>query len=231
MKSISSKSKHKKRIFILKLLYILGLLGMLSLIFLIQTGKEKPIQSNKQPTYQNITSQWTLDKEGTQPANVKKLGEYMDEKSGLLSIYYLVPELDADTSLLYRSKDVSTRVLVDGEVLYETSVYNSPFYNKSPGNLWNMLQVSSKHSGKQLELQITMSYNTSAVTADSFYLGDKADIIIGICQENGTGIIISILLMLLGVVLMVIDFLPVSGRGRTYAAAYRSGCGTHNRRN
>ena len=216
MKNISPKGKHTKRIFVIKILYILGLLGMLSLIYLIQTGKEKPLQSNKQPTYQNITSQWTLDKEGTQPTNVKKLGEYMDEESGLLSMYYLVPELSADTSLVYRSKDVSTRVLVDGEVLYETSVYNSPFYNKSPGNLWNMLQVSSKHSGKHLELQIAMTYDTNAVTADSFYLGDKADIIIGICTKNSFGIVISLLLMLLGVVLIVVDFLPTTGQTKRH---------------
>ena len=216
MKSILQKEKHKKRILILKILYMMGLLGMFSLICAIQIGKEKPIQNNALPTYQNITTQWTLDKEGTQPANVKKLGEYMDEKSGVLSIYYLIPELNADINLVYRSKDVSTRILVDGEVLYETSVYDSPFYNKSPGNLWNMLNVSSKYSNKPLELQITMAYNTSAVTADSFYLGDKADIIIGICKENSFGIVISILLMLLGVVLLVIDFLPVSDRAKKH---------------
>lgn len=82
----------------------------------------------------------------------------MDENTGLLSMYYLLPELSSDVSLVYRSKDVYTKVLVDGEVIYQTSVYESPLYNKSPGNLWNMLNVSTAYSGKHLEIQIKMVY-------------------------------------------------------------------------
>ena len=214
MKRMLSKEQIDKRVAILATLYILGLLGMLSLLFVINATKTKSVQGDNQPTYQNISTMWSLDKEGTETADIKELGEYMDPETGVLSIYYLLPEMDADTSLVYRSKDVYTRVLVDEEILYETSVYESPFYNKSPGNLWNMLNVSSKYSGKCLEMQITMVYDTNAVTVDSLYLGDKADIIIGICDENAFGIVVSILLMLLGIVLVVMDFLPAYGRAK-----------------
>lgn len=214
MKNTMSKEKIDKRVAILSFLYILGLLGMLSLVFAINITKSKPMQRENQPTYQNITAMWSLDKEGTKAADIKELGAYMDPETGVLSIYYLLPELNADTSLVYRSKDVYTRVLIDDEVLYETSVYDSPFYNKSPGNLWNMLNVGAKYSGKHLEIQITMVYDANAVTVDSLYLGDKADIIIGICADNSFGIVVSILLMLLGIVLVVIDFLPAYGRAK-----------------
>lgn len=206
-----SFNKGKK---IITWLYIIGLLGMISILVVIGVTKQEKNHIEKESTYQNISSLWTLDKAGTQPVDVKKLGEYMDEKTGVLSIYYQLPQMDADISLVYRSKDVYTRVLVDGETIYETSVYESDLYNKSPGNLWNILTINSKYSSKCLEMQIIMVYDTSAITVDSLLFGDKADIILGIFKENMFGIVVSLLLILTGAVLIVVDFLPSYGRAK-----------------
>lgn len=202
---IHRREKQKKPI---TFLYIVGLLGMLSILMSIFISREEPGDKVKGRTYKDITSSWTLDREGTQAVDVKKLGEYMDEESGVLSMYYQLPEMNSDVSLVYRSKDVYTCVLVDEEVIYETSVYESEFYNRSPGNLWNVLNVNSKYSGKCLELQITMVYDTNAITVDSLLFGDKANIILGIFGENMFGIIVSLVMVVLGVVLLVMDWLP-----------------------
>ena len=138
----------------------------------------------------------------------------MDAEKGVLSMYYQLPEMTADVSLVYRSKDVYTRVLVGEEVIYETDVYESRYYNKSPGNLWNVMTVNSKYSGECLELQIIMVYDTDALTLDSILLGDKADIILGLFAKNISGIVISLLMMLLGIVLFVVDFLPSYGKAK-----------------
>lgn len=196
---------------VLKFFYILGLIGMLSILAAVDISREKQESTVKEETYQNITREWTLDMEGTQPVNVKKLGEYMNTETGVLSMYYKLPEMEADVSLVYRSKDVYTKVLIEQEVIYETSVYQSRFYNSSPGNLWNVLNVNSKYSGNIMELQIMMVYDTSAITVDSLLIGDKADIILGIFADNIFGIVISLLLSLLGVVLLVVDCLPSYG--------------------
>ena len=140
----------------------------------------------------------------------------MDEEKGVLSMYYQLPEIESDVSLVYRSKDVYTKILVDEQLLYETSVYECDLYNKSPGNLWNVCHVSSKYSEKCLELQIYMVYDTAAITVDSLFLGDKADIILGLFAENISGIVISMLLILLGVVLVVVDLLPSYGRSKKH---------------
>lgn len=205
---------YRKRSNFIKNIYLLGLLGMLSIILIITIDRKESNTSIKEITYKNITNQWTLDKENLKPVDVKRLGEYMDEETGVLSMYYKLPQIDADVSLVYRSKDVYTRVLVEGEVIYETEVYDSKFYNKSPGNLWNVLTVSSKYSGSWLELQIIMVYDTSAITTDAILIGDKADIILGLFADNMFGITISVLLMLLGVVLFVIDCLPSYGKAK-----------------
>ncbi|MBQ3583183.1 MAG: GGDEF domain-containing protein [Lachnospiraceae bacterium] len=196
--------------------YILALIGMISLLVTINITKESPKQETETNTYKNISESWTLDKEGTLPVDVRKLGEYMDEETGVLSMYYQLPEMDADTSLVYRSKDVYTKVLVDDTVIYETDVYNSRFYNNSPGNLWNVLSISSKYSEKMLEIQIIMVYDTKAITVDSLLIGDKADIIMDFFADNMFGIVVSLLLILLGVVLLVVDLLPSYGRSKRH---------------
>ena len=199
---------------IIGILYAFGLVGMLSILLVIGISRQDGTKMEREEAYWDISSLWTLDKEGTQPVNIKKLGKYMDAERGVLSIYYQLPEMDADSSLVYRSKDVYTRVLVDGEMIYETSVYESELYNKSPGNLWNELIINSKYSSKCLELQIFMVYDTSAITVDSLLFGDKAEIILGLFADNMFGIVVSLLLILTGIVLIVVDFLPTYGRAK-----------------
>ena len=197
-------------------LYLLGLFAMFSILVLVMVGRVKKGQSIISETYKNISTCWTLDREGAQPVHLRQLGEYMDEEKGVLSMYYQLPEIESDVSLVYRSKDVYTKILVDEQLLYETSVYECDLYNKSPGNLWNVCHVSSKYSEKCLELQIYMVYDTAAITVDSLFLGDKADIILGLFAKNISGIVISMLLILLGVVLVVVDLLPSYGRSKKH---------------
>ena len=70
-----SFNKGKK---IITWLYIIGLLGMISILVVIGATRQEKNQTEKETTYQNISSLWNLDKAGTQPVDVKKLGEYME---------------------------------------------------------------------------------------------------------------------------------------------------------
>lgn len=200
--------KHKIQKQIIMYMYILCLIGMLLILCLVFASREKIYETKSEIAYKNITSDWTLDKTGLKQINVTKLDEYMDASKGVLSIFYQLPETTSDISLVYRSKDVYTRVLVDDEVLYKTNVYDSKYYNKSPGNLWNVLTINSKYSGKCIEIEISMVYDTNALTVDSILLGDKAEIILGLFADNIWGIVISLLMILLGFGLIVMDCLP-----------------------
>ena len=65
-------------------------------------------------------------------------------------------------------------------------------------------------------MQIFMVYDTDAITVDSLLLGDKAEIILEILKDKIFGIVISLLLVLLGLVLVVADFLPTYGRAKQH---------------
>ena len=211
-KRIHHSDKHKN---IIRIFYILGLIGMIFICFLINVTKEAPQNNTNSVKYIDISNDWYLDASFKEHVEVKSLGQHMDESKGILSIFYQLPEISQDTSLVYRSKDVSTEVYIDGNKIYETSVYQSKWYNASPGNLWNVMTVNSKYSGQYVELRIKMIYDTNAITIDSLMLGDKAEIILDLFSQNLFGLLISLLLILIGFALIILDVLPSYGHLRT----------------
>lgn len=204
--------KHTQAITILYLFCLVGMLSISALIFFTRTA---PVNRAYISKYLDISNEWSLDSSGESPVTLTDLGSYMDEEKGVLSIYYQLPELRKDTSLIYRSKDVSTTVYIEGKVIYKTSVYESNWYNASPGNLWNIATIHADDSEKRMELQIRMAYDKNAITVDSLMLGDKSDIILNLLYNNLFDIITSLLLILIGVVLIILNFLPSYGQART----------------
>ena len=197
-------------------LYVLGLLGMLAIVIAVCIPGEYHENKKMTADYTDISACWTLDRAGTEPVDLNRLGAYMDEKTGVLSIYYRLPSMDNDKSLVYRSKDVYTKLLIDNEIVYETDVYESRFYNRSPGNLWNMAEIYDCYSGALAELQIFMVYDTNAITVDFTMWGDKADIILSLCRRKATSIVVSVLMLIIGLVLIAFDLMPAYKQARKH---------------
>ena len=199
-----------KRRTLVTVLYFLGLASILLVILIISSTKQGYIE--KPETYISISDAWTLDPEGTTPVSPKKLGQHMDPEVRWLSIYHQLPEIDSEENLIYRSKDIYTRVLIDGQLIYEPMVYESPLYNESPGNLWNIIPISSKYSGKCLELQIGMIYDTNTLTLDSLYFGDSTDFVLNHLSKNQWALTVSLILIIIGIFFMIYDLLPTYGK-------------------
>ena len=177
-------------------MYFLGLIGMILIIAFIYFGKNT---ENVERIYEfeNIEKYWCLSKQGTEKIDFTRLGSYMDEEKGMLSLYYQIPELEEKQTLVYRSKDVYTKVLVDEQQIYETKVYESPYYNRSPGNMWNQITIDRSYGGKCLELQVYMVYDTNAITIDHVLWGDEEDIIHSIVSDKLMDSFLSILMILI----------------------------------
>lgn len=201
-------------------LYILGILGIGVIFIALNITRQEPENQEKYDSYTDISEHWFYDKEQTKPVYLTELNKHMDEDTGILTIYYQLPDLQQDVSFIYRSKDVYTRAYINGEMIYETSVYESKYYNASPGNLWNIATIPQRYSKGCLEIQIEMVYDSRAVIVDSLYLGDKADIILGLFRENMPGLVISLLLILIGLVLVVSDILPAYKKSKTNHAIF-----------
>lgn len=204
----------------IKILYLLGLVGMLLILIAIPICKTFKEKTAGYSNYIRIEQGW-YGKEDDNAIDFSKLGSYMNEDTGILNVCYTLPSLSEDVTLFYRSKDVSTNVYIDGKQIYETKVDESPFYNRSPGNLWNMVKISKEYSGQTVELQINMVYDASAVTVDHIYLGDKGDIMHSIIESKLGALFISLIVILLGIVLIFLDILPAYHRyAKNHSAAY-----------
>ena len=198
------------------LVYVLGLLGMLGIVLAINIIGNYSGEIKHSSNYIDITDQWTLDKNGLEPVDLSRLGEYMNEETGILSIYHKLPCMEHDETLVYRSKDVYTRLLIGSEILFETDVPKSNLYNRSPGNLWNQVTIHPQYSKALVELQVFMVYDTGAITVDSTMWGDKADIILGLFGKKVVGISVSIFMIVIGIVLMVFELLPIYRRAKSH---------------
>lgn len=63
-----------------------------------------------------------------------------------------------------------------------------------------------------MELKIEIVYDTNAVTADSFYFGDGVDIVVSFVRDRIGSVMISLCTVLLGIALMVINFISKKGK-------------------
>lgn len=187
--------------------YLVSLAGMVLILALIGITKDDSYVSRFINKISRIDDSWTLDESGDEKADLSKLGSYINESSGQGSIYYRIPDMTKKTSLIYRTKDISTKVILDGETIYETMVAQSPFYNRSPGNLWNMVDFYPEDSGKIAEIQISITYDTKAVVLDNTYWGDRSVFIINSVREKMYAIIVSVLMILIGLLLMAINII------------------------
>ena len=216
---------NKRKIRPFHVTYLISLALMILLILCINVTRTSDHNDNTRKSYKNITNQWKLTPGGCEELDFRNLGKYCDKDARTLNLYYQIPELEHDTTLIYRSKDVYTSLFIDEEKIYETSVPDSRFYNKSPGNLWNEVMLDKSWSGSILTLKIDIVYDTNAVTVDSFFLGDGTNIIRHFVNEKLFDILISILMILIGIMLILVNLISQNkniymGHGLLYLGIY-----------
>lgn len=208
-KTIVNKSIH--------ILYLLALIGLTTLCLVAGLTKSYGYIDRTVPDFAEISESFHLTPDGNEVVDFSNLGQYMMPEDKSLILYCRLPKMTKDTTLVYRSKDVYTSLYAGDTLLYETSVPNSRFYNRSPGNLWNMVTLDASYSEALLTLKIDIVYDRKAVTADHFYFGDSTSIIISFVRGKISAIIISFIMILFGIVMVFQDILP---RARTIYRTY-----------
>lgn len=187
-------------------IYLLGLIGMIILVILTLCTRTNVPPLNGNNSYVDISDDWHLSARGNEEVSLMKPSEYLGEDDTTLTLYYTLPEeISGSTALIYRTKDTYSKLFADGELLYETARPDSRFYNRSPGNIWNVVDISEKRGGQTLRLEITMVYDKSAFTIDHTYLGDKLCIVSDMVHKKMWAIILSLFMILIGIVLIVME--------------------------
>lgn len=189
-------------------LYLFGLIGMVVLVILTLCTRTNVPSLNDTNGYSDISNDWHLSAGGNEAVSLVKPSEYLGEDDTTLTLYYTLPEdIPGSTALIYRTKDTYSKLFAGDELLYETTRPDSRFYNRSPGNIWNVVDISEKRGGQTLRLEITMVYDKSAFTIDHTYLGDKLCVVSDMVHKKMWAILMSLFMILIGVVLMVMELL------------------------
>ncbi len=200
--------------------YLLGMAVMAGLVLAVLVGRQMPQEMGQTDTFFLTDHAWTLDAGGSRPAELDSLSKYYKKGSRVLSIYYTLPETDDRMSLVYRSKDVYTKILVNGQIIYETKKPESPFYNKSPGNIWNTVELKREYSEKTIEMQVEYVYNTGTVTVDHVCLGHEAAVITSLVRKKTGALLVSVLMIFAGLFMIVMDAVPKKNEKISHGILY-----------
>lgn len=197
--------KRNTKVKWLRIMYIGSLIVAALLLVTIVCQRTPKNLGRGEDTYTVIDDGWSLTPGGEDYADIRALGQYFAAGSDTLSLYRTVPEIKHAQSLIFRSKDVYCTVYADGELIYEPKIYESRFYNTSPGNNWNFIKFYPEDSGKQIELRIRYVYGTDAVSADTFIWGDKADWALDFVKHKAFAVFLSVAIVIIGIITSCMD--------------------------
>lgn len=199
-------------------MYSILFLCILAIILNIRVGRGEQVVDYGLQGYTSLSIQWT-DVDGN-PVDFQEIESMVDPDTHTVSIYYHPQSIPQDVSFIYRSKNVSTRISMNGEVLYKTDVLEHPLYNDSPGTRWNVVTLESSEVPQTLEMQITTAYSNRAIV-DNFYIGDRANILLHIVKSKLPAVAISFLIIFVGVFLLIINYpLTAHREHKTHRLAY-----------
>lgn len=189
-------------------IYLLGLIGMVIIVILTLCTRTNVPSLNDTNGYSDISNDWHLSEGGNEEVSLTKPSKYLGEGDTTLALYYTLPDkISGSTALIYRTKDTYSKLFAGDELLYETKCPDSRFYNRSPGNIWNVVDISEKRGGQTLRLEVTMVYDKNAFTIDHTYLGDKLCVVSDMVHKKTWAILLSLFMILIGIVLMVMELL------------------------
>lgn len=156
--------------------------------------------------YTDVRESWTYENgESADLSSLKK------ENDGPVSIFLRIPQMDENESLVYWSQNVYTKVLVDGEIIYETDVMDS---DRFPGSRWNIVTFRPDQSGRTLQLQVTAGYGNENLTLNHVYWGDRAAIILAMFGRKLVALLVSMTICLVGIFMIVLDISINYGKAR-----------------
>ncbi len=207
----------KKKSIILYVYFAL-FLCILGIVVSIRIGRGDQVVDYGLGSYTLLDIQWT-DVAGN-AIDFQEIESLVDPNTHTVSIFYHPESISDNVSFIYRSKNVSTKILMNGNVLYETDMLEHALYNKSPGTRWNVVALEPSDTPQVLEMQITTAYNNRAIV-DNFYLGDAANILLHIVRSKLPALLISILILFVGFILLLLDYpLTAHRQHKTHRLAF-----------
>jgi diguanylate cyclase (GGDEF)-like protein len=128
------------------------------------------------------------------------------------SIYCTLPEdIEGDDTLNFRSKNIFFKVYIDGELIYEPYLADSPNYTNSSGTGWHYVSLPSDVAGKEIEIRLYTVYSSAKACIDNITIGEAAGAMLDTFKTKLPSFLTCILLMFVGLLLIFAD-IPINMR-------------------
>lgn len=134
-------------------------------------------------------------------ADLKHLEEY-----GAVSKQ--IPALTADEILYFHAKSVNLEVLIDAETIYQTDVYATRLFGKTPGSYYVQIPIKKEYSGKQITIRTDSPYGDGSGKISSIHIGNGIDILLSHVNDKLPGFILNIVISFLGFILAIM-YIPL----------------------
>lgn len=188
---------------VIPILYAVALVAMAAIVILNLMWKEPnaPDQFGLSD-FSKMDSDWyTADGDMFEIAEIDSL---RPDGTNTVTIYHSLPDaIEQDETIVFRSKNSTVTVLVDGISRYVSDVAEAPFYNHSPGTRWNFVTIREDDAGKTVELRVTQAYADGRAKVDNFYYGDRAAITVHLIDAKLIGCVISLLILFVALVFLL----------------------------
>ena len=163
-------------------------------------------------SYTDIKDSWTY--EDGSPADLSSV----KHDAGEANVFYLIPEMEETTTLIYRSHNSYTKIFLEDELIYET---DNTYSDMSPGSRWNLVPLQPEHAGLTLRMQMTAAYSGDAPDIDNVFWGDSAAIILSIMRQKMWGALNCVAICLIGIIMIILDIaLNYKKKEKSYGIIY-----------
>lgn len=101
--------------------------------------------------------------------------------------------------LIFYSVHQEIEVTLDGESIYSLVADDDNFYGRTPGNIWNIIQLCEEDNGKEIQIDYIPVYESSVDSLPTIYYGDRYDIMNSVILRNLPAFFLSGIAILAGV--------------------------------
>lgn len=111
-----------------------------------------------------------------------------------------LPAMQQGLVLLFYTKDIQVRVLLEGEELYRFQMEEGFAFLETPGDKWNGVEIPVEAAGKTVRIEMTSNFsNRYETTLAQMYLVDESDTLGVVLSQDGFRIVMSIIIAVMAI--------------------------------
>lgn len=188
-----------------RLFYIfISVMAILMIAILLKSKNVEDVSFFDKNNVQSVISGWYLyDTETGNSKSVYLPGEFDVEAGETLVLKRLLDNIQDGEVLCFRTEHTSVRALIDGKEIYSFGWDENIPIGKSPGSVWNVIELSKDYRSKTITLEFNCPYNKYSGVVTDIIRGQSGDINLYILEDSLTSFILNLAILVLGLILII----------------------------